>query len=196
MRIKDQWNEQRIYSSRTFAALLIIGVLSLTLLGKLAYLQIIRHDYYLELSQGNRVRQDPIPASRGLILDRRGRVLVDNEPAFQLELIPEQTPDLPGTLQRLARLGLINREDIDPLKRIIRSRRAFDSVPIRLRLTRRGNRPLRRAPLSSSRAWNCARARRATIRTANSACTRWVTWRRSARTISTASTSPATPAPR
>jgi penicillin-binding protein 2 len=135
MRIKDQWNEQRIYSSRTFAAMLIIGLLSLALLGKLAYLQIIRHDYYLELSQGNRVRQDPIPASRGLILDRRGRVLVDNEPAFQLELIQEQTPDLPGTLQRLAKLGLINQEDIEPLKRIIHSRRSFDSVPIRLRLS-------------------------------------------------------------
>jgi penicillin-binding protein 2 len=135
VRIKDQWNEQRIYSSRTFAALLSIGLLSLALLGKLAYLQIIRHDYYLELSQGNRVRQDPIPASRGLILDRRGRVLVDNEPAFQLELIQEQTPDLPGTLQRLARLGLVNPEDIEPLKRIIHSRRSFDSVPIRLRLS-------------------------------------------------------------
>jgi len=100
MRIKDQWNEQRIYASRTFAALLVVGLLSLTLLGKLIHLQIVRHDYYLELSQGNRVRQDPVPASRGLILDRRGRVLVDNEPAFQLELIREQTPDLRDTLQR------------------------------------------------------------------------------------------------
>ncbi|MGH8254154.1 MAG: penicillin-binding protein 2 [Steroidobacteraceae bacterium] len=135
MRIKDQWNEQRIYSSRTFAALLIIGILSVALFSKLAYLQVVRHDYYLELSQGNRVRQDPIPASRGLILDRRGRVLVDNEPAFQLELIPEQTPDLAGTLQRLTALGLVNKEDIEPLKRIIRSRRVFDSIPIRLRLT-------------------------------------------------------------
>ena len=135
MRIKDQWNEQRIYSSRTFAALLIIGLSSLSLLAKLAYLQIIRHDYYLELSQGNRVRQDPIPASRGLILDRHGRVLVDNEPAFQLELIPEQTPDLPDTLRRLAELKLLDADDIAPLRRIIRSRRAFDSVPIKLRLT-------------------------------------------------------------
>src|SRR6478672_428783 len=134
MRIKDQWNEQRILSSRTFAAILIIGVLSLSLLGKLVYLQIIRHDYYLELSQGNRVRQDPIPASRGLILDRRGRVLVDNEPAFQLELIPEQTPDLPDTLRRLADLKLLDPDDIAPLRRIIRSRRVFDSVPIKLRL--------------------------------------------------------------
>ncbi len=135
MRIKDQWNEQRIFSSRTFAAILIIGLLSLSLLGKLAYLQIIRHDYYLELSQGNRVRQDPIPASRGLILDRRGRVLVDNEPAFQLELIPEQTPDLADTLQRLAALKLLDPDDIEPLRRIIRSRRVFDSVPIKLRLS-------------------------------------------------------------
>jgi penicillin-binding protein 2 len=135
MRIKDQWNEQRIFSSRTFAAILIIGVLSLTLLGKLAYLQIIRHDYYLVLSQGNRVRQDPIPASRGLILDRRGRVLVDNEPAFQLELIPEQTPDLNDTLQRLAKLKLLDPDDIEPLRRTIRSRRVFDSVPIKLRLS-------------------------------------------------------------
>ena len=53
-----------------------------------------------------------IPASRGLILDRRGRVLVDNEPAFQLELIPEQTPDLADTLQRLARLKLLDPDDI------------------------------------------------------------------------------------
>jgi penicillin-binding protein 2 len=135
MRIKDQWNEQRIYSSRTFVALLVIGLLTLSLLAKLVYLQIIRHDYYVELSQGNRVRQDPIPASRGLILDRRGRVLVDNEPAFQLELIPEQTPDLAGTLRRLAALGLLSPEDIDPLRRIIRSRRGFDSVPVRLRLS-------------------------------------------------------------
>jgi len=135
VRIKDQWNEQRIFGSRTFAALVIMGLLSLTLLGKLLYLQVIRHDYYLELSQGNRVRQDPIPASRGLILDRRGRVLVDNEPAFQLELIPEQTPDLADTLRRLAELKLLDPEDIAPLKRIIRSRRVFDSVPIKLRLT-------------------------------------------------------------
>jgi penicillin-binding protein 2 len=135
MRIKDQWNEQRIFASRTFAAILIIGLLSLSLLGKLIVLQIIRHDYYLELSQGNRVRQDPIPASRGLILDRRGRVLVDNEPAFQLELIPEQTPDLSDTLRRLAQLKLLDPDDIEPLRRIIRSRRVFDSVPIKLRLS-------------------------------------------------------------
>ena len=135
MRIKDQWNEQRIFSSRSFAALVVMGLLSIALIGKLVWLQIIRHAYYVELSQGNRVRQDPIPASRGLILDRRGKVLVDNKPAFQLELIREQTPDLGGTLRRLADLGLIDRVDIVALRRLILARRIFDSVPLRLRLT-------------------------------------------------------------
>jgi penicillin-binding protein 2 len=135
MRIKDQWNEQRIFSSRSFAALVLIALLSGALITKLVYLQIVRHGYYVELSQGNRVRQDPIPASRGLILDRRGKVLVDNEPAFQLELIREQTPDLAGTLQRLAGIGLIDKDDIESMRRMILARRIFDSVPLRLRLT-------------------------------------------------------------
>ena len=94
VRIKDQWNEQRIFSQRTLGAMVIIGVLVLALLARLSYLQVLRHDYYTELSQGNRVRLDPIPASRGLIIDRNGNVLANNEPAYQLELIREQVPDL------------------------------------------------------------------------------------------------------
>lgn len=45
MRIKDQWNEQRIFSSRSFAALVVMALLSAALIGKLVWLQIIRHGY-------------------------------------------------------------------------------------------------------------------------------------------------------
>jgi penicillin-binding protein 2 len=135
VRIKDHWNEQRTFYARAFAATATIGVLAVLLALRLAWLQIVRHDYYVELSQGNRVRLDPIPASRGLILDRNGTVLVDNEPAYQLELIREQTPNLDATLQRLAALGLIPADEIDDARRTVLSRRSFDSVPIRLRLT-------------------------------------------------------------
>jgi penicillin-binding protein 2 len=135
MRIKDQWNEQRILHSRSVVALVLVAILSATLAGKLFWLQVVRHDYYVDLSQGNRVRLDPIPASRGLILDRNGKVLVDNEPAFQLELIREQTPDLRETLQRLAGLGLIDKEDVEPMRRMVLSRRSFESVPLKLRMS-------------------------------------------------------------
>jgi penicillin-binding protein 2 len=135
VRIKDQWNEQRIFSQRTLGAMLVISVLVLTLIGRLVFLQVWRHDYYVDLSQGNRVRLDPIPASRGLIVDRNGNVLADNEPAYQLELIREQVPDLGDTLRRLAAIGLIDPEDLEDTRHMILSRRTFDTVPVRLRLT-------------------------------------------------------------
>src|SRR6185312_8264431 len=135
VRIKDRWNEQRILTQRTLSASIIIALLTLTLIGRLVYLQIYRHDYYVELSQGNRVRLDPIPASRGLILDRNGHVLADNEPAYQLELIREQVPNLDDTLRRLSALGLIDPDDLQETRRAILARRSLDVVPVRLRLS-------------------------------------------------------------
>ncbi len=135
VRIKDRWNEQRIFTQRTLGAIVVIAALVLTLIGRLVFLQIWRHDYYVELSQGNRVRLDPIPASRGLILDRNGKVLADSEPAYQLELIREQVPNLDDTLHRLAALGLIDSEEVEDTRHMILSRRSFDNVPVRLRLT-------------------------------------------------------------
>ena len=68
--IKDHWSEQRLFDQRAIVAGAIIILLTLGLLGRLFLLQVIRHQYYAELSQGNRVRTEPIPAARGLILDR------------------------------------------------------------------------------------------------------------------------------
>jgi len=135
VRIKNHWNEQRIFAQRTFAAMTVVALLGLVLFGRLVYLQIVRHDYYVELSQGNRVRLEPVPASRGLIRDRHGIILADNAPAYQLELIREQVPNLNDTLRRLTALGLIDPEELDATRRVILERRSFDPVPVQLRLT-------------------------------------------------------------
>jgi penicillin-binding protein 2 len=133
--IKDHWGEQRRFEQRSLIAGALMVVLTLTLLGRLYLLQVVRHDYYADLSQGNRVRTEPIPASRGLILDRNGAVLVDNEPAYQLELTREQIPDLNDTLKRLAALGLIDTDEMAETKHMILARRSFDTVPVKLRLS-------------------------------------------------------------
>ena len=95
VRIKDHWGEQRIFTIRSVVAAVLVGVLLLTVAFRLFYLQVLKHDYYAELSQGNRVRTDPIPPSRGLIFDRHGVVLAENLPAFQLELVREQVGGVP-----------------------------------------------------------------------------------------------------
>jgi penicillin-binding protein 2 len=135
VRIKDHWKEQRLFERRALVAGCVIVVLTLTLIGRLYLLQVMRHDYYTELSQGNQVRTEPIPAARGLILDRNGSLLAGNQPAYQLELVPEEVPNLNASLTGLVKLGLIEADGVDELRRTIRSRRPFDSVPVRLRMS-------------------------------------------------------------
>jgi penicillin-binding protein 2 len=135
VRIKDHWREQRIFDRRAIFAGAAMALLALALLGRLYLLQVIRHDYYSALSQENRVRTDPIPAARGLILDRYGEVIASNQPTFQLELIPDEVPNLKRSLARLVKLGLLQSDDLPELIRTIKSRRTFDNVPIRLHLS-------------------------------------------------------------
>src|SRR6201994_1233374 len=136
--IKDHWSEQRMFDQRAIVAGALIVLLTLGLLGRLFLLQVVRHDYYAELSQGNRVRTEPIPAARGLILDRHGEVVAGNQPAYQLELVPEEVPNLQAALDGLVQLELLRADDVDELKKTIRSRRAFDSVPVRPRMSDEG----------------------------------------------------------
>ncbi len=135
VRIKDHWREQRLFDQRALACAAIMAVAIVGLIVRLFVLQVFRHEYYADLSQGNRVRNEPIPAARGLILDRHGEVIAGNQPAYQLELVPEEVPDLQQTLARLVQFDLIRAEDVDELERTIDSSRSFDSVPIRLRMS-------------------------------------------------------------
>ena len=133
-RIKDFWREQRLFEQRSLAASVVVCVLTLALFSRLVWLQVVQYDHYAELSQGNRVRTEPLPAPRGIIYDRNGTILAENRPAYQLELVPEQVRDLDATLRGLVEIGLFTPDDIDDARRIVRSSRPFDSVPIRLHL--------------------------------------------------------------
>ena len=55
-RIKDQWREQRLFEQRAIFAGVVILLMTGALLARLAWLQVLRNDYYSELAQGNRVR--------------------------------------------------------------------------------------------------------------------------------------------
>ena len=135
VRLKDHWAEQRLFGRRVIAASVMILLVLALLVARLVYLQVLRHDYFSELSQGNQIRIDPIPPNRGLILDRNGVPLALNRPAYQLEIVREQTPDLRQTLEDLADLELIERDEIERLLKTIKARRSFDSVPVKLQLS-------------------------------------------------------------
>ena len=67
-----------------------VAFVLLALLGvRLYFLQIVKGDYYSERAENQRVRLIPIPAPRGAILDRNGKLLVDSRPTYNVVLSNE-----------------------------------------------------------------------------------------------------------
>jgi len=135
VRIKDHWAEQRLFVRRVIIASLMIVGLSGVVVSRLTQLQVFDYEYFSAQSQGNRIRVQPVPPTRGLIFDRNGVVLAENLPSYQLELTPEQVPDVDDTLARLTAIGLIDADDIGEITELIRSNRRFAAIPIRKRLS-------------------------------------------------------------
>ncbi len=68
----------------------IIAFVLLTILGaRLYYLQIVKGEYYDEKAENQRIRLIPIPAPRGAIFDRNGKILVDSRPTYNITLSNE-----------------------------------------------------------------------------------------------------------
>jgi len=135
VRIKDHHHEQQLFERRALAAAVIMAIAVVAIVSRLIYLQVVRYDYYVQESQGNRIKIEPIPPNRGLILDRNGLPLATNAPSYQLELTREQVTDIDATLVGLSKLGLLDNADFPSLKKDIRSRRIFEAVPVKLQLT-------------------------------------------------------------
>ena len=106
-------NDSRLPQERLAAAsYVIVGMLALLLLG-FWKLQVIDSDKYGVMAERNRVRSIPIIAPRGRMLDRDGRVLVDNYPSFSVLLLRDDPEQVEKNLPAIAEgLGL----SLDDLK--------------------------------------------------------------------------------
>lgn len=135
LRIKDHWREQQLFTGRLLLSVVIVLGLTGLVVARLVQLQVGKYEYYSAQSSGNRIRVQPIPPIRGLILDRNGKVLAENTPSYQLEMTPEQVPDMADTLRRLVASGILEDGDLPELKEMIASRRSFDTVVVAERLT-------------------------------------------------------------
>ena len=84
-------NDNRLPQGRlAVASYVIVGMIGVLLLG-FWKLQVIDSDRYTSMAERNRVRSIPVIAPRGRMLDRDGRVLVDNRPSFSVLLLRDDS---------------------------------------------------------------------------------------------------------
>src|SRR5438093_10791190 len=87
-------HDEKISSIRLTAAQYIILATFLILAYGLWRLQVAQSDLYSSLAEKNRIRNVPILAPRGRILDREGRTIVDNYPSFTALLLRDSSRNL------------------------------------------------------------------------------------------------------
>jgi len=115
-------NEKRLPQVRlAVISYVIVGMIAALLFG-FWRLQIVDSDRYAQLAERNRVRSIPIIAPRGSMLDREGRVLVDNYPSFSVLLLRDDPSEVEKYLPQIADgLGMT----LDELKQEIDASRAM-----------------------------------------------------------------------
>ncbi|MEK7496658.1 MAG: hypothetical protein AAB657_02005, partial [Patescibacteria group bacterium] len=69
-----------------------LGILILSGLVRLFYLQVNQGEYLRSVAEGNRIRTQFIPAPRGVIHDRTGKILASTVPGFRLTVVPASLP--------------------------------------------------------------------------------------------------------
>ena len=100
------------FNKRIMGAILCVVVAFSILFMRLFYLQIMKGEEFIRLSENNSIRLESIVAPRGLIFDAEGKLLVDNRPSFDLRIIPRNAKPLEQTLKKLARYTNIPEEEM------------------------------------------------------------------------------------
>src|SRR5882672_1211262 len=94
--------DEKVSHARLTAVQYAILTVFLLLAYGLWKLQVVQSDRYATLAEKNSVRTVPILAPRGKILDREGRMIVDNYPSFTALLLRDSTRDLGADSELIA----------------------------------------------------------------------------------------------
>ncbi|MFT7527560.1 MAG: penicillin-binding protein 2, partial [Arenicella sp.] len=122
LELKDYLRETNLIYSRLIALVVLLGLLTLALVGRIWYLQIYQYQRFAVLSKDNRVRLIPVPPVRGQIYDRNGKVLAENIPVFTLEILPTEVRDMDSLLDDIARIVQVSPNEISKFKSQVRVR--------------------------------------------------------------------------
>ena len=127
--------EEKIPASKLSTAQYIILGIFLVLAFGLWRLQVSSSDRYESLADRNRIRTVPVLAPRGKILDREGRIMVDNYPSFSALLLREQTRELDAKIPKIATGLNISEADIRSMLRRLAGRPKYEPVVLKQDIT-------------------------------------------------------------
>ncbi|MCQ4262781.1 penicillin-binding protein 2 [Stutzerimonas stutzeri] len=136
IQLKDHEKDALLVRRRVIVGLAVVLALIGVLVARMYYLQVVQFEHHSTLSENNRVHVQPIPPNRGLIFDRKGRVIADNRPSFSLTVTRERAGDWKAVLDSVVAVLELSEEERGLFeKRVLQGRRPFEPVPIMYELS-------------------------------------------------------------
>jgi penicillin-binding protein 2 len=126
-------------SNRLALRIALFGGVALALFGvlffRLWFLQVLKGDEFLAQARNNRTREFRVSAPRGEVLDRSGKVLVDNRTSLALQLNPRKLPEGPGARRaELEQLGRLTHSSLQRVRKLMHEELSLaPSAPVTLR---------------------------------------------------------------
>ncbi len=133
--LKNVTDERNAFFNRSVIALLMLLAGLTLLVVRLVNLQFVQHSYFSTRADQNRMRVVPVAPVRGLIYDRNGTVLAQNQPSFVLEITPERIRDMDALLTRLSVVVELSPTDIERFRDRVRKTPRYRGVPLRSNLS-------------------------------------------------------------
>ena len=132
MELSTGVREKNLIQSRVIVAACGVAVLLSLLLVRVIWLQLVETERFQTASEANRLQTLPVSPARGLILDRNGLVLAENQPNLQLLLIPEEIDDLDQVISEVRdRIEFTDRDAEQFTKNLKNRRRPRDPVVVK-----------------------------------------------------------------
>lgn len=133
--MNDHAAEASLFKRRALFTFLCVVILLSLLLVNLYQLQILSYKDYATRSNDNRIRVVPVAPSRGLIYDRHGKLLAENQPFFSLEMVPEKVKNISETLDKLSNVISLSDDEKENVIEALKYHRRFKPLTIKNKLT-------------------------------------------------------------
>src|SRR3982074_1898073 len=127
--------EEKVSAVRLTAIQYIVLFIFLLLAYGLWKLQVMQSGKYAQLAEQNRVRNVPLLAPRGKILDREGRIIVDNYPSFSALLLRDSSRDLSADAEAIAKGLHLNPDEVRQRSGVLRAMRRSRPIFLKEHIT-------------------------------------------------------------
>ena len=131
----DPAHERQIFVGRVLLASLLMLAFTAILIARYFDLQINQHQDFVTQSDNNRVHMRPNPPARGVIYDRNGEMLADNQSVSNLTIIRERSNDLEKLIENIGTLVPLSESDVTRFYKRLKRRRPFEQTPIKFNLS-------------------------------------------------------------